>query len=97
MARQKGSPKFGGRKRGTPNRSTEQIRTALHEMIDENFELIKADFKKLDPEKRTKFFIDILKQVLPPPLTPEALTEAQLEQLHEYLLKKYSHEQTIKN
>ena len=97
MARQKGSPKYGGRKRGTPNRSTEQIRTAIQELIDENFELVKADFKKLDPEKRTKFFIDLLKHVLPPPLTPDALSETQLEQLHEYLLKKYTHEQAGEN
>lgn len=88
---QSGNP--DGKKRGTANKSTEQIRTAIQEMIDENFELIKADFKKLDPEKRTKFYIDLLKQVLPPPLTPEALSEHQLQQLFEFVQKKYTNEQ----
>ncbi|HVN57784.1 MAG TPA: DUF5681 domain-containing protein [Bacteroidales bacterium] len=86
-----GNPK--GKKRGTCNRSTEQIRTAIQQMIDENFELIKADFKRLEPEKRTKFYIDLLKMVLPPPLTPEALTEPQLEMLLEFIQKKYTNEQ----
>jgi hypothetical protein len=78
---QSGNP--DGKKRGTVNRSTEQIRTAIMELVNENFELVRADLKKLDPEKRTKFFIDLLRHILPPPLTPEALSEQQLQQLLE--------------
>jgi hypothetical protein len=88
---QSGNPE--GKKRGTVNRSTEQIRTAITDLINENFELVRADLQKLDPEKRTRLFIDLLKLVLPPPLTPEALSEHQLQQLLEYIQKKYSNEQ----
>ena len=34
MARPKGQPKLGGRKKGTPNKSTQKIRELLHDVFD---------------------------------------------------------------
>jgi hypothetical protein len=40
MAKQKGSPKTGGRQKGTPNKSTEKIRNAFGQLVENNLDNI---------------------------------------------------------
>lgn len=93
MARKKGSPKYGGRKRGTPNRSTEQLRSAVHSFVEHNWDSIQIDYDAMKPAERLSFINSLLRHVLPDPISIERLTESQLDQLYEYLLKKYADEQ----
>jgi len=80
--------KTGGRRAGTPNRTTAELREALQSFIDANIDQLQDDFDALEPEKRLTFFEKIVKMVLPPPVNPEQLTEAQLIQVLEYLKKQ---------
>lgn len=83
-----------GRKAGTPNRTTEQLRAMVQTFIEKNWTRIQEDFDAMKPYERLTFLNSLLKHVLPEPTSFERLSELQLEQLHEYLLKKYSNEQT---
>ena len=80
--------KTGGRRAGTPNRTTAELRGALQSFIDANIDQLQDDFDTLEPEKRLTFFEKIVKMVLPPPVNPEQLTEPQLIQVLEYLKKQ---------
>lgn len=92
MARLKGTPKTGGRRIGTPNRTTEQLRLAVREMINVNFDSLQTDLKVLEPYQRIRVIIDLIKMILPAPLTPETLSETQLEDLTEYVKSSLSDE-----
>lgn len=85
--------KTGGRRRGTPNRTTAELREALRAFIDANIDQLQDDFDQLDSEKRLTFFEKIVRMVLPPPVNPDNLTVEQLEQLVEYLNNKKRDEQ----
>ena len=80
MGKPKGLPKTGGRKAGTVNRSTDELRSLLHDFIDNNMETLQADYDALEPKDRLNFIERLLKQILPAPLqTLERLTDDQLD------------------
>ncbi len=85
--------KTGGRRRGTPNRTTAELKEALKAFVDRNIDQLQDDFDTLDAEKRLAFFEKIVRMVLPPPVNPDNLTVEQLEQLVEYLNNKKRDEQ----
>lgn len=85
--------KTGGRRRGTPNRTTAELKEALKAFVDCNIDQLQDDFDTLDAEKRLAFFEKIVRMVLPPPVNPDNLTVEQLEQLVEYLNNKKRDEQ----
>jgi hypothetical protein len=89
MARQKGSQKYGGRKAGTPNRTTEQIRQLIQLFIEDNLPDIQNVYKDLEPKDKARFIDSMLKHIVPPPATPEKLSEDQLKQLYDYFITKY--------
>ena len=75
--------KFGGRKKGTPNKTPDEIRQKVQNFISENIESIQSDFEQLEPQKRLEFLEKLLKHVLPRPLNElEKLTEDQLSELN---------------
>jgi len=63
MAFKKGRNKTGGRTKGTPNRTTENLRQLLKGFITE--EAIKNDLAELTPAERLNFISKILPYVLP--------------------------------
>lgn len=93
----KGRAKSGGRKAGTPNRTTEQIRGLIQSFIETNLPRLQADFDAMEPAQRLTFINSLLRHILPPPLSLESLSESQLTQLHEYLIKRYGNEQSGKD
>lgn len=57
-----------GRPKGTPNKSTDELRRILIDFIDRNFENLQSDFDKLKrPIDRLNFVEKLLKHVLPAP------------------------------
>ena len=62
--------KTGGRKKGTPNKTTAEVReiltAVLSDVIDK--ETILADLKKLDPKDRLQAVDRLLKHILPAPM-----------------------------
>jgi actin-like ATPase involved in cell morphogenesis len=61
MAKAKGSPKTGGRKPGTTNRSTKEIREHIANIVSENIDTLNEDLQQLKPEQR----IDVIIKLLP--------------------------------
>jgi hypothetical protein len=55
-----------GRRSGTPNKVTTELRQKITDLIEKNFKKIEADFNKLDPEKRLIVLERYLKYCLPP-------------------------------
>lgn len=86
-----------GRPKGHKNRTTEQVRELIQTFIEANLPRLQADFDAMEPAQRLTFINNLLRHVLPPPLSLESLTESQLDQLHEYFLKRYSDDQSGKN
>ena len=57
--------KFGGRTKGTPNRTTTEIRQNFQLLIENNLTTLENDIKELEPKDRIKVILDLSKFVLP--------------------------------
>ena len=57
--------KTGGRKKGTPNKVTTDLRTQISELIDNNFENIQSDIDNLEPKERLDFLGKLFEYSLP--------------------------------
>lgn len=57
--------KYGGRKKGTPNKDTKELRERVSDLIDNNFDSIQADLDQLEPKERLDFLIKLLEYGLP--------------------------------
>ena len=56
MAREKGSPKLGGRKKGTPNKVTADIRQRIKTFVENEFDSVVADFSGLEAKDKVALF-----------------------------------------
>jgi len=57
--------KHGGRKKGTPNRLTKDIRLKLKDFVFNEISYISDNVVSLDNEKRLEFLIKLIPYVLP--------------------------------
>jgi hypothetical protein len=57
--------KFGGRKKGTPNRLTKETRTLLKNIFYNEIENIESLLNELEAEKRLEIIIKFLPYILP--------------------------------
>ncbi|MDA9294231.1 hypothetical protein N9P98_00235 [Flavobacteriaceae bacterium] len=57
--------KHGGRKKGTPNRLTKEVRAVLKEVVFDEISQIHLHFEKLDPKERVELLIKLLPYVCP--------------------------------
>lgn len=60
-----GKAKTGGRKPGTPNKVTSNLRQAVNDLIDANWGTIEKDLKKVDPKDRLTFLEKMMSYALP--------------------------------
>lgn len=65
MSRVKGSPKTGGRKKGTPNKTTAELKKWVMEFVGSNVESFNKKFSELDVETQFNLIIKLLPYVLP--------------------------------
>lgn len=84
----KGEPKKGGRKAGTKNRTSEEIRQSLLKLLDDNLAQLQKDIDSMKGKDRAYLLINLAKHCTAPALQPEHLTEDQLIQILEYLKNK---------
>lgn len=83
-----------GRKTGTPNRVTGDLRQRIQQLLDEQFDNLQADFKALDPKERVNAFIRLLEYTTPKLQRTETtfdlskLSEAEVETMFEMAMKK---------
>ena len=57
--------KFGGRKKGTLNKDTSELRGIFKKLIENNIEILQSDLSKLEPKERFKVILDLARFVLP--------------------------------
>jgi hypothetical protein len=80
-----------GRKKGVPNKSTEELRALLTSFIEANINDLQANYNQLEAKDKLEFFERLIKMVLPPPLNElERLSDEQLTDLINRL-KKHNH------
>jgi len=64
MANNTGS-KYGGRKKGTPNRLTKELRAILKEALHKELETIGDQLEQLEPKERLEVLIKLMPFVFP--------------------------------
>tara|TARA_B110001452_G_scaffold213859_1_gene184659 strand:+ start:174 stop:419 length:246 start_codon:yes stop_codon:yes gene_type:complete len=57
--------KYGGRKKGTPNRLTKEVRAVLKELVFDEISQVQHHFEKLDPKERIELLIKLMPYVCP--------------------------------
>lgn len=57
--------KYGGRKKGTPNKLTKELRVALKNILHNEIELLPNHFNKLEPKDRLELLIKLLPYAVP--------------------------------
>lgn len=81
-----------GRKAGTKNRTSEEIRQALLKMLDDNLDKLQKDIDSMRGKDRATIIVSLARHCTPPAVNPEKLTEDQLEQILEFLKKQQNEE-----
>lgn len=94
MSRPKGTPKTGGRVKGTPNKVTYSLKEWIISLIDKQRTQIEQDLQKLEPKERLQMIEKLMQYVIPKQaaqqvkLDFDSLTDAQLEQLVNEMTKE---------
>ena len=57
--------KTGGRQKGSPNKTTAEIRQFYQKLLSINMELLQSDLDSLEPLQRVKILIELSKFVIP--------------------------------
>lgn len=57
--------KYVGRKKGTPDRLTKEVRTVLKELVFDEISQAQYHFEKLDPKERIELLIKLMPYVCP--------------------------------
>lgn len=67
--------KTGGRKVGTPNATTKELRERINTFLDDNWHLIQSDFEALQPRERLNFYERLMSYRLHKPLPQTEVVE----------------------
>jgi len=57
--------KTGGRKSGTPNKVTTDLRKRINDFLNDNWDNLQQDFNKLEPKDKLLFYEKLLQYGLP--------------------------------
>lgn len=57
--------KFGGRKKGTPNKVTDKVRSQFEKLLTKNLATLQNDIEALEPKDRIKVMLELAKFVVP--------------------------------
>lgn len=83
MSRAKGTPKTGGRAKGTPNKVTSSLRDFLLCLVNEQRGQIKNDLSDLQPYQRLCIIERFMSYVIPKqqPINPDKLLEMEYKEM----------------
>jgi hypothetical protein len=77
--------KTGGRTKGTPNKTTKEIKGIIQTVVEEQLETIEKDLKQLEPKDRLNVLLKLVEYVLPKQREQKidfnSLTEAEIDEL----------------
>lgn len=91
MSRPKGINKTGGRAKGTPNKTSQEMRDKIQDVLMDNWGKVNKDMQKLKPKERLDFMVKLLPYITPKLNNTDfkfdfsALTEEQLDTIIERL------------
>lgn len=92
MGFEQGREKTGGRKEGTPNRDSADLKERIKALMDEQFETAKANLAMLDPKEQVTAYLKFLEYVLPKQreqkIDLSTLTDGQIDDLLNKALSK---------
>lgn len=94
MSRPKGTPKTGGRVKGTPNKVTYSLKEWITSLIDKQRTQIEQDLQELEPKERLQMIEKLMQYVIPKQaaqqvkLDFDSLTDEQLQQIINELTKE---------
>jgi hypothetical protein len=71
----KGNTLGKGRKKGSKNRSTEEVRTAFQTLVENQLNQLEKDLMQLEPKDRLRIVIDLSKFILPTLKSTELKTD----------------------
>ena len=54
-----------GRPKGTPNKTTSEIKEMFQLLLENNIDRLQSDFDKLQPNERIRYFLDLASFVIP--------------------------------
>jgi hypothetical protein len=54
-----------GRKAGTPNKTTTEIKEAFQMLLEDNLPTLQRDISSLEPKERVKFMLDLASFIIP--------------------------------
>jgi hypothetical protein len=57
--------KTGGRTKGTPNRTTKELKEMIHNIVEVQLDTIEEDLQDLDPKDRLNILLKLVEYVLP--------------------------------
>jgi hypothetical protein len=57
--------KTGGRTKGTPNRTTKELKELIHNIVAVQLDTIEDDLQELDPKDRLNILLRLVEYVLP--------------------------------
>jgi hypothetical protein len=60
-----GKRENSGRKKGSQNKTTKEIRNLFQELLETNFHKIQTDLDEMKPEQRVKTLMELSKFVIP--------------------------------
>lgn len=88
----KGHQKKGGRKAGTPNKATSDLKSRIATLLDQEFDTISNDLDLLEPKERVTAYIKLMEYVIPKQreqrIDLSTLSDEQLDDLIHKLLNK---------
>ncbi len=88
MSRAKGSAKTGGRKAGTPNKATANLKAWVAEILESGKDSFISRLANLDDKEYIRAYMNLMGYVLPKmsPVTIEDILKKEREMLHELFL-----------
>lgn len=85
--------KFGGRKKGTPNKSTSEIRDWLTSFLENQFDNLEETFESLSDKEKLNILVKLMPYVLPK-ITEETFPNP-TDEKKEYDLSKLDNDEVI--
>jgi hypothetical protein len=77
--------KTGGRRKGSKNRTSLEIREALIEILNNNLARLQTAIENMEDKEAGRLLVSLAKHLTHPEVSPEKLSEEQLTQILKYL------------
>ena len=61
----KGQGRIAGRQKGTPNKSTTNLKFSIQQIVERQFETLESDLEGLDSRDKINFVLKLIEYVLP--------------------------------